>query len=313
MSTAATPTTDLVIDNLAPGSVKAAMKEAGASSSDLWMVPYENIRVIEGFNVRTRNAEYLAHVQDIKNSIIANGFYRDKPLEGYVAKEDGQNVIYITGGHTRHEAAGLAIAEGHEIVALPVIVKPAGTSQEDLTVALVTGNSGRPLSPIEIAVVCKRLLGFGQDEKGIAAKLGYTKKYVEDLLGLLSAPSAVRKLVEQGKVSATLAISEIKKDPKGAAKKLTEAAEVAKSTGKGKVTQKTLNGGKKKLKTTPEPSAEIVADFHAPYQDHEDNDYVVFLIRVPREHADAVDGKRVTLSILGDVPKAAAAEDDEAL
>lgn len=294
------PTTDLVIDNLVPGSVKAAMKEVGASSSDLWMVPYSNIRTIPGFNVRVRNAEYEAHVKSIKDSIKANGFYRDKPLEGYVAKEDGENVIYITGGHTRHEAAGLAIEEGAPIEALPVIVKPAGTSQEDLTVALVTGNSGRPLTPIETAIVIKRLVGFGLDEKTIARRLGYGKKYVEDLLSLLSAPAAVRKMVEQGKVSATLAISELKKDPKEAAKKLTEAAKVVEASGKTKVTKKSLSGVSDKPKKRV-----IVGDIYAPHSETED--HIVYLLKVPLEDAEAVDRKRIEIRIMGPVPDVAKA------
>lgn len=308
MSTkAATPTTDTVIENLIPGSVKAAMKVAGASSSDLWMVPYEQLRVIEGFNVRIRNAEYLSHVQDIKNSIIRNGYYRDRPLEGYVGKDDnGENVIFVTGGHTRHEAVGIAIEEGHGIESIPVIVKPQGTSQEDLTVALVTGNNGRPLSPIETAIVCKRLQGFGLDNKAIADRLCFTKKYVDNLFELLAAPAAVRKLVEQGKVSASLTIEELKKDGKGAAKKLTEAVEVAEAGGKKKVTKKTLTKGDAKTK-----NPEIVVDVYAPAEDLEANDYVTFFVRVPREHVDAVDGKRLRVRVLGDVPKVE--DDDESL
>lgn len=306
------PTTELVIDSLVPGSVKAAMKEVGASSSDLWMVPYKDIRVIDGFNVRVRNAEYEAHLHSIRDSILANGFYRDKPLEGYVAKEDGTNVIYITGGHTRYEAAGLAIEAGAAIEALPIIVKPAGTSQEDLTVALVTGNSGRPLTPIETAIVIKRLLGFGLDEKQIAQRLGYGKKYVEDLLGLLSAPAPVRKLVEQGKVSATLAIAEIKKDPKEAARKLTEAVKLVTEAGKTKVTKKSLDGVSNK------PKRHVIAgDIYAPYQ--ETDDHMVFLLKVPLADADLIDRKRIEIRVLGPVPtsddppadKRAAGEEDE--
>lgn len=299
------PTTDLVIENITPGSVKAAMKEVGASSSDLWMVPYEDIRVIPGFNVRVRNAEYEAHVRNIKDSIIANGYYRDKPLEGYVAKEDGKNVIYVTGGHTRHEAAGLAIEEGHPLEALPVIVKPAGTSQEDLTVALVTGNSGRPLTPIEMAIVVKRLQGFGLDTKTIANRLGYGKKYIEDLLTLLSAPAAVRKLVEQGKVSATLALSELKKDASGAAKKLTEAAKTVEATGKTKVTKKALKPAVDK----PKKADVLTGDVHAPYQTNDDS--TIFLLRVSPEVAEQIDGKRIEIRILGDLPKVE--EDQDAL
>lgn len=312
MSKSTTPTTELVIDGLVPGSVKAAMKEAGASSADLWMVPYDQIHVIEGFNVRVRSPEYLAHLESIKNSITANGFYRDKPLEGYVGKDnEGNNVIYLTGGHTRYEAVGMARDEGHAIESLPVIVKTQGTSQEDLTVALVTGNSGRPLTPIETAIVCKRLLGFGLDEKGVADRLGFTKKYVEQLLMLLAAPAAVRKLVEQGKVSATLAIDELKKDAKGAAKKLTEAVEVAEAGGKAKATKKHVAGGAKKA--SPKASKdEITVDVFAPAEDLEANDYITYFVRVPREHAEAIDGKRLKVKVLGDVPKAEA-EDDESL
>jgi len=305
---AATPTTDTVIEGLVPGSVKAAMKDAGASSSDLWMVPYSQLRVIPGFNVRIRNAEYLAHLNDIKNSITANGFYRDKPLEGYVGKDrNGNNAIFVTGGHTRHEAVGMAIEEGHTIEAVPVIVKPQGTSQEDITVALVTGNKGRPLTPIETAIVCKRLQGFGLDNKAIADRLCFTKKYVDNLFELLAAPAAVRKLVEQGKVSASLAIEELKKDGKGAAKKLTEAVEVAEAGGKKKITKKTLTKGDTKAK-----NPEIVVDVYAPAEDLEANDYVTFFVRVPRQHVDAIDGKRLRVRVLGDVPKVEA-EDDESL
>lgn len=287
------PTTDTVISDLVPGSVKAAMKEAGASSADLWMVPYDQLRVIDGFNVRVRTPDYIAHVKSIKDSIIANGFYRDKPLEGYVGKdEEGHNVIFITGGHTRHEAVGLAIAEGHEIDSVPVIVKPQGTSQEDLTVALVTGNTGRPLTPIETAIVIKRLIGFGMDEKTIAQRLGYGKQYVTDLLSLLAAPAAVRKLVESGKVSATLAISEIKKDPKQAAQKLTEAVEKVSAQGKTKVTKKALAGARVKP---------VVGEFYAPHTENGEEGVAYVIVKVPADRADDIDRKKLKIVVVGDI------------
>jgi ParB family chromosome partitioning protein len=239
-------------ENLTGGNIKAAMKEAGASSSDLWMVPIGDIRVLSGFNVRTRNDEYDAHIKEISESILANGFYKDKPLAGYVAREGLVNVIYLTDGHSRLEAAKIAIAGGAEISVLPVVTKPAGTSLEDLTVGLVTSNSGRPLTPIEKGAVCKRLLGFGWDVAMIAKRLGLTKSYVTDLINLTGAPIALRSMVESGEVSAANAVTAIRKHGDKAAEVVGEKLTSAKASGKKKVTKKSLAPKSDVLKTALE-------------------------------------------------------------
>ncbi len=227
-------------DNIVPGAVKSAMKEAGASSSDLWMVPRKQIRTIDGFNVRTRNAAYEAHIAQIGESILANGYYKDKPLAGYVAKENGENIIYITDGHSRLEGVDYAIAKGAEIEALPVVTKPNGTSFEDITVGLVVSNTGKPLEPIEVGEVCKRLVGYGWDEAKIAQRLGFTKAYINSLLALVAAPKAVRKMVESGEVSAANAVETLRKHGGNTVEVLKDAQEKAAETGKAKVTQKEL-------------------------------------------------------------------------
>ena len=131
---------------LTPGNVKAAMKESGAGSRDLWQVAPDKLRTMEGFNVRTRGDDHTAHIRSIADSIKANGYYQYQPLGGVVAVENGEQVIYIHAGHCRLEAALLAIAEGATLERLPVVVSPAGTSMEDLTVELVRGNSGKALT-----------------------------------------------------------------------------------------------------------------------------------------------------------------------
>lgn len=286
-----------VIEFLTPGSIEAAMKEAGGSTKKFYMVHPSFLRVIDGFNVRTRTPEYLAHIKWLKGQIKANGYNVDEPMTGYVGKdpETGESVIFLTDGHSRLEAINELIEEGTEFNAVPVMLKANSTSQEDLTVDLITKNSGRPLTPIEIAVVCKRLLGFGWEEKDIAARLGYGKKYVEDLLGLLAAPAAVRKLVESGKVSATLAISEVKKDAKGAAKKLTEAAGKLAETGKTKVTKKHL--------VDPAKVKAFKATVYAPHTDNPSDPYVTMLVQVPRENAYDLDGMQIKVTVLGIAPK----------
>jgi len=227
---------------LTAGNVKAAMRSAEAVSSDLWKVPLDQIKVIDGFNVRANGAEHRAHVGEIADSIVANGFYQNKPLAGYVAVEGGAQIIYITDGHCRLEAANEAVQRGAEIKALPVVVSPKGTSIEDLTVGLVTNNSGKALSQYEIGIVCKRLIGFGWEEKEIARRLSMSAQRVGDLLNLVAAPASVRKLVADGTVSASQAIATLKEHGDKAAEKLTAGAEKARSAGKKKATRKHIEG-----------------------------------------------------------------------
>src|SRR3990167_1752192 len=221
---------------LIQGKVKAAM--AQASSRDLWQVPLDQLHVIDGFNVRTDGIDHKEHLRGIVDSILANGFYQSKPLSGYVALKNNKQIIYITDGHCRFEAAQEAIKRGAEITALPVVVSPKGTSLEDLTVGLVINNSGKPLSQYEIGLVCKRLAGFGWEEKQIATRLCMTTQRVNDLLGFVPAPASVRKLVASGTVSATQAIDTIKKHGADAAERLEVGAQKAKASGKKKATRK---------------------------------------------------------------------------
>jgi ParB-like chromosome segregation protein Spo0J len=224
-------------ENITGGAVKAAMKEAGASSADLWMVPLNDIHVLPDFNVRTKNADYAEHIAQIGDSILANGYLRDKPLAGYVAREDGKDTIYLTDGHSRLEAVAYANARGAEIASLPIVTKPAGTQIADLTIGLVISNSGKPLTPIEKAAVCKRLIGYGMDEATIAKRLGFTKQYVSDLLLAIAAPQSIRTMVETGEVSAANAVTAIKTHGEKASGALTEKLAEAKASGKKKVTQ----------------------------------------------------------------------------
>lgn len=186
----------------------------------------------------------MEHVAGLVDSILANGFYQSKPLSAYVALDDGVETIYVTDGHCRLEAAQAAVGLGAEIKTLPVVVSPRGTSIEDLTVGLVTNNSGKPLSQYEVGVVCKRLVGYGWEEKEIAKRLCMAPARVRDLLELVGAPAAVRKLVVDGVVSATQAIDTIKKHGARASERLEAGAVRAKAKGKKKATKKHIESEK---------------------------------------------------------------------
>ena len=227
------------------GAVKPAMKAIGAPSGDLWKVPVDKLCIVPGFNVRTRTQEYDDHIEWIANSIVENGYYMNEPL-GVFIMDDGR--VVVTEGHSRYEGALRAIKKGAQLEFLPCVQAPQGTSMADLTVKLVTTNSGKPLSPMEKGEVCKRLVGYGWEVERVAKRLGMTPTYVEDLLTLVGAPSTIKGMVNKGQVSATTAIAEIKKHGGKAVERLKDGLEKAVSSGKGRVTNKTLNGGAKERK-----------------------------------------------------------------
>lgn len=187
---------------LVQGGMKAAMKEAGATSRDLLMVPIDQLKVVAGLNIRIQDDDYEAHIEEIKESIVENGFYAHKPLSGFAGKEGENTFIFVTGGFTRLEAAKRAKTEGAPLESLPVVMKPPGTSMADLTVALAIDNTGKPLKPYERGIVVKRLIGFGESEEEVARRMRISGQYVKDLLYLMGLPNGLRQQVIAGRASA---------------------------------------------------------------------------------------------------------------
>lgn len=234
-----------------PGAVKKATE--GCKSADLWKVPRDRLRRQPGFNVRVKSPAYKARVRQIADSIKANGFYADKPLAGYVAKEGEEHIIIVTDGYTRMDAVDLAVSEGAEVETLPVVTKPNGTSMEDLNIAFVTGNAGQPLTPYETALVAKRLIGFGMDEQAIALRIGFTLPHVQNMLALMAAPVSVRKMVEEDKVSFSAAVAAIREHGPKAAEVLKSSLAAAEESGKTRITPKLMQkpgGGSREPKVS---------------------------------------------------------------
>ncbi len=233
-----------VVIALAAGSTDAGMKSADAKAGKLWNVPIASIKPIEGFNVRVDTPDYRAHRDMLADSMRANGFDPAKPLAGFVAKEGEDNVIYVTDGYTRLDAANQVNQDegGPTITTLPVLVRSPAPSLTDLTVALHTNNTGRPLTPFELGVVVKRLLKEdGADKAGVAKRLAVTPRYLDDVLLLVNSPKAVRTAVLEGDVSSTMAIQQLRKagdNPEKAAEAITAAVTSAKAKGKKKATAK---------------------------------------------------------------------------
>lgn len=241
-------TKDGMATDLVSGNMKHAMREAKATSRDLWFVPVSELTILDDFNVRTKNEQYTEDVRLIADSIKENGFYPHKPFAVIIMKRDGKDIIAVYDGHTRYDALQLAISEDYRVETVPCVAAPSGTTREDITVGLVTNNSGRTLEPMAIATVCKRLVSYGVDKATIAKRLGYTPPYVGGLLNLIGAPKKIRDMVNSGAVSASLAVATLRDQGERAVEVLEKGMVTAKQKGKDKVTARSLP-------TKPEKSA----------------------------------------------------------
>lgn len=224
--------------DLVAGSVKKAMKDVGASSSDLWKVPADSIKILPDFNVRVDTEDLQAHIEWLKDSIRAEGL--KDPLIGYVRREGDADVVYVTDGHCRLTAIRQLIAEGVQIDRVPMTIMDRSVSEEDLVAGLLLFNSGKSLTPYETGIVFKRLKGYGWDEKKIAKQFGKTTTYVSQLLTLMGAPREIRQLVAIGKVAAATAHEVFVKHGAAAVEILMAGLATAASAGKTKVTAKHL-------------------------------------------------------------------------
>lgn len=172
-----------------------------AKGDYLWIDP-RKLKVDPTYNVRDmESADTKAHVAWLKALIIANGGVHT-PLEVRLEGKD----IYIVAGHCRQLATIQAIQEGHEILTVPCMPEPKGTSEIDRVVNLVVSNSGKPLGPLEVAKVVKRLDGFGWPAKQIAERFGWKSvNSVKQHLEMLELSEPVKQHIRDGTVSATTA------------------------------------------------------------------------------------------------------------
>ena len=126
----------------------------------------------------------------------------------------------LVAGERRVRASKLA---GFDTV--PAIIREFN-DQEMMEIALLENLQREDLNPIEEALALKRILDTrGISQQQLAEKLGKTRTYVTNIIGILNLPDSVKQLVIDGKIPLTHArtLSKIK-DPE----KVEELAELAK-------------------------------------------------------------------------------------
>jgi len=225
-----------------------SIQDLATKRIDLYLFDPRLIQEAPGWNVRDSSSEQDAEEdRQLRESIRANGV-----LEPLTVFMDG-DAPTLTNGHRRLTQVRALIAEGEEIKTVPVRVEPKKSNEADHVLSMITRNSGKPLRPIELAQVVRRLVNFGWSNKDVAAKTGFSESYVFALLELLSVDPTIIQLVKDGKVSASLARDVSRKSGKKAPAILQAAVEQAEAVGRPTVARKDV------IRRMSTPEALVVA------------------------------------------------------
>ncbi|SMG09823.1 hypothetical protein [Paraburkholderia susongensis] len=246
------PTLPLELEEpIVTGNTKAAVRAAGGKSSDLWMIPYDQLHWNQRDNVRPLDIEWAKHLGEL---IKVNGFDKNQPLGGFVRKVNDEDRIYIWQGQHRYHGAGLAIQAGVDLGLIPVIIIAAEkVSHPNLIFGGLTGNASRSTTPLELgAKIIELRDAYGIDMQTIRSRLNITEQTVRDVLLLAGAPPELRELVHTNTVASTAAIEQIRKHgPEKALERIGKAASDARSAGRTRVTRKDLEPPEPQRKGKP--------------------------------------------------------------
>lgn len=195
---------------------------------DSVLAPLASIFPDKGWNVRSDDEELEAHIERIAESILNGG--KVPPIQVY--ERDGK--LIIVDGHCRTRAYKLAKKKGAEIDLVPIIEFTGDDA--DRLAFMFTSSQGKALTPYEQSVVFKRLQTLSWSVADIAKRVGRSPGFVDDMLKLANADTAVKEMVKAGKVAVTAAVKVVRKEGSKAAAVLTEKIE--------KVNAKVAPGGK---------------------------------------------------------------------
>jgi ParB-like chromosome segregation protein Spo0J len=193
-----------------------------------YMLDPRNVEIEPGFNARDMvnlSPRTRAHIDGMKAAIRAGETM--PPLDVRIATDK----IYVVEGHCRLTAYMELIGEGLEILLVPV--RQYNGSDEDRDFHVLASASQLHLTRLEQGRIYKRRVAFGWSVAQIAERARKSPSYVEQNLMLANANADVRRLLEDDKVSAKVALDALRRHGEQAGAVLTAKLAGAKN---GKLT-----------------------------------------------------------------------------
>lgn len=202
----------------------------GTIGETLWLPP-DLIEIEPGFNPRERTPELDAHIREIADSILADGYDTTQHL---IVKYTGERVL-VRDGHCRLEAVRLAISEGATVARLPLDPMPGASNEIDDSYLVLSTQTKKPLTPLEYAAQVRRLIRQGQTEAEIARRLGQPLAKLRRAIELAEAPAEVRQLVRDERISPSEAVNVVRRNGVSAGAVMDRAAQHARSEGRERI------------------------------------------------------------------------------
>lgn len=198
----------------------------GTTVKKTFMVPFEELYLEDGDNMRPLDEEHARKMRDLWKSGA------DLPALSVQVTEKG---VKIVDGQHRYIGAGYAIADG---ISIPRIECKdfIGTELERLA-HQAGSNDGLAITPIQRARQYNRAKNLGHTVQEIAAAFHRSVTDVESHLQLLSSGEVLIGMVESGEVSASTAVALSREHGPKAATVATEGLAKAKAAGKKKLTR----------------------------------------------------------------------------
>ncbi len=209
-------------------------KELFKRAGNIYLVPIEMLKEEQGFNFRESGPDLDQYIRDLADYIKENGV----PGGPLIIKWKGEEP-FVRDGHCRFFAAKLAISEGCELKVIECRMMDKTANDADEIALLVTANSGRPISPLEMSAIVKRLAALKLAPSEIAKKIGKSPSLVSHLLTFSAAPEEVKTLVKEGRVAASTVVRETRRGERGTttpAERIKRGVAEATAQGKAKAT-----------------------------------------------------------------------------
>jgi len=205
-----------------------------AKRGDAIRVKLDKIVIVEGFNVRENDDDLREHIASIAGAIAAN--LPIPPIEVWTNPETGS--IELVDGHCRVQAYKQFAETGAEFDGYISAVKFDGTpAQRNLRIA--TSNRQKLLKPVELGRVYLRARDVdGMSRQEIATEAGVSVSHVDQMLLFATGSVAVQQAVARNEISTTEAVKLMRDHGEKAPEELERRKEVAKASGKEKVTAK---------------------------------------------------------------------------
>ena len=219
---------------------KDIIRENSKRGEEVVKIKISKVKVREGFNVRTDYGD----IESLAKSILENGQIVPARVD---AMADG--TFMLTDGHRRFSALEYILAQGNEEPYLKAIVNTSRTTEEERILQMFVTQDNKPLTPMEVCELIKRLINLGYDQTSVDKKIGKSITYVSNMLSVANERQEVKQLISDGKVSVNTVITAKRDIPQESErvekiKKAVEQAESHNPSGKVKVTAEKITNKK---------------------------------------------------------------------